>query len=168
MLTVVNEQDNVIRPAPISEVVQKKLLHRAAFTFVLNNNGELFIHKRQFGNRLYPGHYDVCISGGVPFGETYEQTALRELEEEIGAKKTSIELLFSGISRRKNHQVAYKVFRCNYNGPIKLQKEEIIHGSFIPIDKVKTLIQQEKFSPDAIYFFERYLKLQQEYKESNP
>ncbi|MGE3316276.1 MAG: NUDIX domain-containing protein [Planctomycetaceae bacterium] len=81
---VVDPNDNVIDQAPRSFVHAKKLLHRAVSIFVFNSRGELLLQKRSASKDEYPGCYTSSASGHVSAGETYDETAPRELAEELG------------------------------------------------------------------------------------
>jgi 16S rRNA (adenine1518-N6/adenine1519-N6)-dimethyltransferase len=84
MFDVVDANDVVIDRLPRSEVHARGLLHRAVSIFVLNRAGELLIHRRSAAKDEYPLLYTSSASGHVSAGETYDDTAPRELREELG------------------------------------------------------------------------------------
>jgi isopentenyldiphosphate isomerase len=81
---VVNERDEVIDAKPRSYVHANGLLHRAVHVLVFNSRGEIFLQKRSMKKDRQPGVWDSSCSGHVDSGETYDETAGRELREEIG------------------------------------------------------------------------------------
>lgn len=83
---IVNERDEVIDRKPRSEVHASGLLHRAVHVLVFNSQGEIFLQKRSMKKDRQPGVWDSSCSGHVDSGEDYDQTAVRELGEEIGLK----------------------------------------------------------------------------------
>lgn len=155
MVYIVDEEDNVINSVPRSKMRAENLRHRVVRIFLFNAKGEIFIHQRTFDKDIYPGHFDTTITGTVASG-TYEENAVRELEEEAGIKKQKLEFLF----KYRSEDTFTSAYRCVYDGPLKLQKEEIIHGGFIPFDKVKELMNREKFHPDGVVAFKKYLGIQ--------
>ncbi|MFG2140828.1 NUDIX domain-containing protein [Streptomyces sp. NPDC048650] len=82
----VDEQDRVIDVVERDEAVRKWLMHRIAVVVCRDGAGRVLVHRR--GDRMsrYPGHYDTVIGGGVDVGESYEQAAAREFEEEMGVR----------------------------------------------------------------------------------
>lgn len=81
---VVNERDEVIETKLRSVVHAQGLLHRAVHVFVFNSRGEIFLQKRSMKKDRQPGVWDSSCSGHVDSGETYDETAVRELGEEWG------------------------------------------------------------------------------------
>src|SRR5215475_14454512 len=81
---VVNERDEVIGRQPRSVVHAQGLLHRAVHVLVFNSRGEIFLQKRSMKKDRQPGVWDSSSSGHVDSGEAYDETAARELREEIG------------------------------------------------------------------------------------
>ncbi len=69
--------------------------------FCHDGNGNILLHKRSKHCRDEQGRWD-CGSGSMEFGETFEQTALREIKEEY--RVVPKELEFCGVTNvlRKN------------------------------------------------------------------
>src|SRR5438128_2431355 len=92
---VVDKRDEVIDRQPRSFVHAHGLLHRAVHVLVFNSKGDLFLQKRSMKKDREPGVWVSSCSGHVDSGETYDETAVRELREEIGlAVKSVPEKLF--------------------------------------------------------------------------
>lgn len=158
ILDLIDEHDHIIGQAPRSEFIAKKLLHRSISVLVFNSQGEIFVHQRAFDKPVYPGCYDFFIGGSVKSGETYEDAAQRELKEEIGAKKVKLQPLSKTRVRNPELNVLFQDFKCVYDGPIKLQKKEIIHGRFMSIAELKELLKKEKFCTDCYKIFKKYVE----------
>jgi len=88
LFDVVDDDDVVIGTLPRSEVHARGLQHRAVSIFVLNGRGELLIHRRSATKDEYPLLFTSSASGHVTAGETYDETAPRELREELGISAT--------------------------------------------------------------------------------
>ena len=65
-------------------------LHGTAHVWIVRPTGtgsfELLLQKRSAHKDSYPGCYDISAAGHVPAGCGYLDSALRELEEELGIK----------------------------------------------------------------------------------
>lgn len=81
---VVNDHDVVLESLPRSEVHRRKLKHRAVHVFVFRPDGRMLIHQRSVTKEEFPSVWTSSCSGHVSAGETYEQSAPRELQEELG------------------------------------------------------------------------------------
>lgn len=158
LIDIVDDDDNVIRQATWKEMHEKSLLHRSSNVFVFNSKGKVFVHKRASSLKLYPGMYDVKMGGIVRAGESYEEAAKRELEEEAGIKNAELEYLFSIKFRSYKNNNNRKVFRCIYDGKIKLRPEEVESGRFMTVGEAKKIMVERKLSPSAEFAFKEFLK----------
>jgi 8-oxo-dGTP pyrophosphatase MutT (NUDIX family) len=129
---------------------EQRLIHRACYILVFNAAGELFIQKRTQTKDIYPGCWDVAAGGVVLAGESYEQSAERELAEELGVRGR-LELLFDQYYYEdENNRVWGRIFRCVHEGPFVLQAEEVESGLFLPPAAVLELSSREPFTPDGL------------------
>lgn len=81
---VVDATDRVIAVAARSVVHAQGLRHRAVSVLVTDRRGHLLIQRRAASKDEYPGRWSPSASGHVTAGETYDETAPRELLEEVG------------------------------------------------------------------------------------
>lgn len=83
LLPIVNENDEVIGTEKRGIIHAKKLLHRAVHVLVFDSQGKIYVQKRALCKDTAPGKWDSSSSGHVDPGETYEESAIRELKEEL-------------------------------------------------------------------------------------
>ena len=88
LFDVVDENDHVIGTLPRTEVHRRQLLHRAIHVFVFRSDGQMLIHQRSANKEEFPSVWTSSCSGHVSSGETYESSAPRELQEELGIQAT--------------------------------------------------------------------------------
>ncbi len=81
---VVDARDRVIDVQTRREVHRLGLRHRSVSVFVTDSAGRLLIQRRSMTKDEYPGRWSPSASGHVASGETYDDTAPRELLEEVG------------------------------------------------------------------------------------
>lgn len=84
IVQIVDRANNPIGVQPRAIMRQRGLIHRASYILVFNSSGQLFIQKRTMSKDIYPGYWDVAAGGVVLAAESYETSAGRELEEELG------------------------------------------------------------------------------------
>jgi 8-oxo-dGTP pyrophosphatase MutT (NUDIX family) len=158
IVLIVNENNKVTGNAPRPEMRAKGLPHRAAYILVFNSTGELFVQKRTMSKDIYPGYYDIAAGGVVLAGESYDESARRELEEELGIRNTELRAHFTFLYEEGSNRVWGRVYSCTWDGPMTLQAEEVERGFFMAPQMVLALSEKEPFTPDGIYVLKRYLE----------
>ena len=121
----VDENDNVIRPISRAEMRAQKLRHRATYIFAKNSKDEFYVQKRSAIKDYCPGYYEIVSGGCVQYGESYEENAYRELEEELGIRNTPMEHLFKFYYENNVIKTWGDAWECTYDGPLTLQVEEV-------------------------------------------
>ena len=84
LFDIVDNDDCVIDQRRRSEVHRLRLLHRAVHVFLFRPDGVLLIHKRSANKEEFPSVWTSSCSGHVSAGECYDDSATRELFEELG------------------------------------------------------------------------------------
>jgi 8-oxo-dGTP pyrophosphatase MutT (NUDIX family) len=159
IVLIVDLENNETGSAPRHEMRTKGLPHRATYILVFNNSDELFVQKRTKTKDIYPGYYDIAAGGVVLAGESYDESAGRELEEELGIRSAELTAHFTFLYEDGTNKVWGRVYSCTYGGPLILQAEEVESGFFMPAQEVLALSEKEPFTPDGIYVLKRYLGL---------
>lgn len=131
LLDVVDKNDKTIDVKTRGEVHAKGLMHRAVHILVFNSAGQLFIQKRSMSKDENPGQWDTSAAGHVDSGETYQQCAIRELEEELGISDIRLNRLFHIDPSSMNGMEHSDIYRCIYDGELCLQTEEIDDGKWL-------------------------------------
>lgn len=132
---VVDEADRVIGQAPRAKVHANNLLHRAVHILIFNGKGELFLQKRSRFKDRHPCVWDSSAAGHVDAREDYEETAHRELMEELGVAAELERVLKLPASELTGHEFIW-LYRGTHDGPFRLAKSEIELGDFFPTDLV--------------------------------
>jgi isopentenyldiphosphate isomerase len=149
LVQIVDKNNTEIAAVQRSIMREQKLIHRASYVFVFNKQDELYIQRRTMTKDIYPGYWDVAAGGVALALESYEDSAARELEEELGIKGKRLEYCFDHFYQDKDNKVWGRVYRCRDEGPFMLQKEEIEYGMFVPIPTVLRMREHEPFTPDG-------------------
>lgn len=91
MVTIVNEQDEILGYKPRDEVDYVNDIYRVSALWLTNSVGEILIAQRKLTKDKDPGKWGPAVAGTVEQGETYEQNIVKETEEEIGITGLSFE-----------------------------------------------------------------------------
>jgi isopentenyldiphosphate isomerase len=157
IVTIVDEHNKVIGAVPRREMRAKNLPHRSTYILVFNAQGELYVQKRTMSKDVFPGYYDLATGGVVLAGESYEQGAVRELEEEMGIRNVPLTWLFDFYFTDERTRVWGGAFSCVYDGEVVLQEEEVEGVMLMTIAEVLRRSESEAFTPDGLYVLRRYL-----------
>ncbi|MGE4401902.1 MAG: NUDIX hydrolase YfcD [Desulfobulbus sp.] len=155
IVAIVDEENQPIGAVTRKIMRQQRLIHRASYILVFNTAGELFIQKRTLTKDIYPGYWDLAAGGVVLEGESYEESAKRELREELGVSGAKLRPLFDQYYEDADNRVWGRIFACTSNGPFTLQEEEIDYGRFINLGKIEELNQVEPVTPDGMLLLKR-------------
>lgn len=153
-VAIVDELNRVIGSATRAEVRARNLAHRAAYILVFDTSGAIFLQKRTETKDVFPGYYDVAAGGVVLAGETYETGARRELVEELGIGDVPLERCFDFFFEDGRNRVWGRAYRCTWDGPMRLQPEEIASGAFQAVDRVLGG-EFQPLTPDGEYVLRR-------------
>lgn len=157
IVRIVDEQNKALGELPRRLMREQRLIHRASYILVFNAAGELFVQKRTASKDVYPGYWDVAAGGVVQAGETYEQSAERELAEELGVGSVKLNFLFDQYYEDQENRVWGRIFTCVHEGPFTLQAEEVEYGRFMLPSNALDLSTSEPFTPDGILILEKLL-----------
>ncbi|HSV62768.1 MAG TPA: NUDIX domain-containing protein, partial [Chthoniobacterales bacterium] len=148
LFQVVDENDEATGAAPRGEVHGNNLRHRAVHVFIFNRHGELFLQKRSRWKDRHPLLWDSSAAGHVDAGENYDETAVRELQEELGVTGTLTRVGKLGCSKRTGWEFIW-LYRGEHEGPFQLAAAEIEYGEFFPIDIIDrwTKARPQEFAP---------------------
>jgi isopentenyldiphosphate isomerase len=157
LVDVVDEDDRVVGTVTRREMRARNLLHRCTYVIVRNARGDVYVHRRTDTKDVYPGLYDVTAGGVLAPGESYDEGAARELEEELGIVGVSPRFRFKHRYEGPEGRVWGSVYDVVWDGPIRHQQSEIAWGTFAPLDEVRAMLDEREFCPDGREVFERWL-----------
>ncbi|QKW05667.1 NUDIX domain-containing protein [Streptomyces sp. NA04227] len=161
ILDIVDAHDHVIGQAPRGEVYARGLRHRCVFVLATDPDGHLFVHRRTPTKLAFPSCYDMFVGGVVGAGESYDDAALREAEEELGVQGLPrpvplLKFLYEDDSGPRNGgdgepfawwSWVYQV-RCDL--PVQPQPEEIDWYGFLTEQEVDARLGTWEWTPDGL------------------
>jgi len=178
LIDIVDENDNVIGQKEKDDVHRDGDLHRVVHVWVLNSKNELLCHRRADSKKVYPGFWDIIVGGHLNAGETYEDAALREVEEEIGIKFSKDDMVFIGNWKGNPNDQEPRIrefsksFAILYDSGIetmKMDTEEMSELKFVPIEELKRISKNPEEKKKFVTFktFEKFIgKIESMYRES--
>lgn len=156
-LDIVDKDDNIIGTTSKEDIYKKSLGHRICHIIIFNNDGKMVLQKRSSKVSFCPDHWSAAVGGHVQSGETYEQAALREYEEELGVK-SELELVGKDLYCTTN--IPYKfltTFKTSYGGQFNPDIEVVSEVRSFDMEDIKKMISDgEKFHPELLFILEKY------------
>jgi 16S rRNA (adenine1518-N6/adenine1519-N6)-dimethyltransferase len=149
--SVVDERDQVVGAAPRSQVHANNLRHRAVHLLIFNSAGEVFLQMRSRWKDRHPLAWDSSAAGHVNAGEEYDQSAARELREELGIDTPLVRIARLPASERTGYEFIC-LYRGSYDGEFRLEPSEIEAGRLFPPLIVDSWIKArpQEFAPGFI------------------
>lgn len=163
ILDVINEKDEVIGKKSRSEVHRNGDLHRVAHVWVFNSKGQILCQKRSSSKDTHPNSWDTIMGGHVASGSNYEDTAVKELEEEYSLKIAVQQLvpLLYGYGRTGNSTVIckkmLKAFGLKFDGdPEKIQfnKDEVSEIKFFSVEELRKIKEDNSWDFVSFEYFD--------------
>lgn len=86
LLCEVDQDDNLIGPVTREECHNetRKPWHRSIHLYLFDNKGKLYLSQRSFSKDTAAGKWTVSAGGHIKFGDTPENTVMKEVTEELG------------------------------------------------------------------------------------
>ncbi|MBQ8540613.1 MAG: NUDIX domain-containing protein [Clostridia bacterium] len=169
---------------PTGEIIERSLahekgvLHAAVHIYVyriVNDNYEILLQKRADNKDSFPSCWDTSCAGHVSAGDSFEDTALKELGEELGIKTALSSLTHAFDQLVEKINVFYrktftdreynKVYLLHYDAPetaFTFQKEEI--SALKWMDAASLLLELENKNPDYCIMPDTYKKVLEKLK----
>jgi isopentenyldiphosphate isomerase len=149
LVDIVDENDVVVDTVTRREMRSKRLRHRGVFIAVVNDTNDLLIHKRADNKDIWPSRWDIGAGGVVSSGESYFDSAVRELEEELGVQAP---LVLIGREPYEDDEVALfgEVFVARHNGPFRFDDGEVVATEWVSFDELKELLPMREWCSDSI------------------
>jgi isopentenyldiphosphate isomerase len=157
ILDIVDENDEVVGQARRGDAYARGLRHRCAFIQVRDARGRLFVHRRTPTKLVFPSLYDMFVGGVVGAGETYDDAALREAEEELGVSGLPrpvflFKFLYDDGAGQTWWSAVYEA-RCDL--PVNPQAEEVAWYGFLPEAEVRQRLTEWPWVPDGLAAYSR-------------
>ena len=156
------------------EVYNKGLWHKTVHIWVINDDNELLVQRRNPLKKTFPNLWAISSAGHVVSGEDSVTSGLRELKEELDveAKPEELEYLFT-IKRVQPHKDSYirafdDVYLINRNLDVnktKLQVEELTDIKYVYYEYLEDIFKEK--DKDYVPYCEEHVKLFNLLKDRN-
>ena len=164
MFDVVDENDCILRSEPRDVVHVNNLRHRAVHMLLFNSSGELYLQKRSIWKDRNPSRWDSSAAGHVDSGETYVDSARRELREELGIEAPDLTPVGRLTPCEENGWEFIEIFQGIHEGPFQPAPLEVETGAFFTMPQILSWVARtpEDFSPVFLQCLPHLIRCDQE------
>jgi isopentenyldiphosphate isomerase len=122
--------------------------HLVVHVWIVNDNGEFLIQKRQPWKKGWAGMWDCAAAGSAILGDSSEQAAVREVKEELGID----------LDIKKSERLFTVKFSCGFDDvwlvrqnvepdELSLQEEEVAEAKWASEGEIKEMVERGEFIP---------------------
>jgi 16S rRNA (adenine1518-N6/adenine1519-N6)-dimethyltransferase len=156
-LPVVDKSDRILRYERRSEVHGNNLRHRAVHILIFDQAGEVYLQQRSRWKDRHPLRWDSSAAGHLATGESYQETARRELEEELGINVPLEKILELPASAHTEQEFVW-LYRGKICGNPIINRREIETGTFFPPAIIDGWVaaRPENFAPGFVECWKAY------------
>ncbi|WP_130798006.1 NUDIX domain-containing protein [Streptomyces otsuchiensis] len=156
LLDVVDESDRVTGRARRGAVYRDGLRHRCTAVLVTDGHDRIFVHRRTARKLIFPSHYDMFVGGVVGSGESYDDAALREAEEELGVRGLPRpEPVLRFLYEEADRSWWTAVYRVRCTLPVRPRSQEIDWHTFLTAAELEEWLPRRRWTPDGLAAYRR-------------
>ena len=150
MVDVVNENDEIIGQKLKNQCHKEGIWHTIAAVLLFDSKRNMWLQTRVKGKTLNERNLDFSASGHMGVGESYEEGAKKELNEELGIDTELIDssikifedFVYRGEPQDKYVKHVIKLFIGKHDGPFKIQEKELDDIQAYTLEEVKELMKK--------------------------
>lgn len=133
-IPIVNDQDEVVGHKQREQIDPQNDIFRTASLWITNPQGDVLLAQRKLDKKVEPGRWGEAVGGTVENDDSYEETVIREAQEELGLTNFNLQ---PGPKQLVTEPYKYFVqwFTTVVNLDIsefKIQTEEVEQIAWIP------------------------------------
>lgn len=141
---------SVLRLVTRAQMRAEHLRHRSVFIAVVNDDGQLLVHRRADHKDVWPGAWDLCVGGVAGVAEDWRVAAERELAEELGVDGVPVMWLGSGVYEGDDVRLVAQSFLARCNGPFEFADGEITEAHWVAPEELMQWLRAKTFLPDSL------------------
>ena len=159
LVALFDESGQVVGSVPRSRMRAENLRHAATAVLVRTSAGLIYVHRRTDTKDVYPGRYDFAAGGVIVAGETPDEAAARELDEELGVSGVPITPVGRGEYSDDHTRFWAFLYTVTWDGEVRHQPEEVAWGAWWTPRELAERVAADpaRFMPDSVALWADWL-----------
>lgn len=151
IVALVDRSGAVVGRAARSVVRRDNLMHAATAVLVRDAEGRIYVHRRSADKDWAPGHHDAAAGGVLTEGEHPEESAARELAEELGVAGAELRPLGLSVYEDDTTRCVEHCFETVWTGPVQHADGEVVWGAWMSLPELDAHLSDPgwPFVPDT-------------------
>lgn len=140
---------HVLRIVTRAQMRAERLRHRCTYISVLTGDDEIVVHKRADWKDVYPGWWDLAFGGVCDPGESWDESARRELAEEAGLSGVELEPVGPMSCEGDDGAVVGRIYLARTDAELTCPDGEVVAVDRIPVDELDAWIKGRNVCVDT-------------------
>jgi isopentenyldiphosphate isomerase len=151
IVALVDRSGAVVGRAERSVVRRDNLMHATTGVLVRDGHGRIYVHRRSPDKDWAPGHHDAAAGGVLTDGEEPEESAGRELAEELGITGAPLRPLGISVYEDDTTRCVEHCFETTWAGPVRHADGEVVWGAWMTLTELDVRLRDPSwpFVPDT-------------------
>lgn len=149
LIFVVDSNNNPIEPQERHLAHNRGYWHRVSHIYIVNNKKQVLCQRRSLLKDMNPGKWEPFFGGHLAPNQEYLESAVIEVNEELGLAITKNDLHFLTIFKYEAGHEYEGIFYLMWDGDInrlKFEEEEIDQLQWFSIDELQKIIVDQNDS----------------------
>ena len=134
------------------------LLHRVVHVVVKDGAGRWLLQKRSPRKDIQPDKWDTSVGGHVMPGEACAAAAQRELREELGIVRKSLDEVHQYLWRSEVESELVTTFVCRHEGGVTFDPDEVEDARWWTRAEIEAALGSGVFTPNFEDEYRRFEK----------
>jgi len=129
----------------------KKLIHRSVYIVITNSQNQLLFQKRSSNKDTHPNYWALGVAGHVTFNQSYEESAVREVAEELG-KKVKVNFITSILLKMPEETEFCSIFEAERLDikSFDYDRDEVSRLRWVDPKELEMFIHKNPITPDTL------------------
>ena len=158
VIDTVDFRDRVIGSVMRNDALRLRASFRVAHLFLFNEGSDLLIQRLAASRPRHPGCWGSSVATYVKSAETYEGAIIRRTSEELGVRLQDPSFVGKTAMVDEGSTKFICLYSAMWNGPINVDTEHISQASFLSMDEVAQLRQDEAWmlTPTFLHLWDEF------------
>jgi len=149
LVEVIDDTGKVVDITTRAEMRRQNLPHRCTYIAVVDHNNQLVVHRRADWKDVNPGYWDIAFGGVCGVGESWLESAKRELAEEAGITETNLIDIDQIWYVDQTTVTLGQIYLARWDGPIHPNDGEVVAVDKVRLSEIRSWVGSHQVCADS-------------------